>query len=87
MKTGGPLGVLVVVVWIFTKTIKDQGVEHRAWMSQVDKDHQEKMVALSTQHLQARDVTHECIERNTRALETNAKAMLELAIAICPKKP
>lgn len=71
------LGVLVVVVWMFLKFMKEMRTEFSEAMKQLHSD-----------HMTARDTTHEVIERNTEALLSNSKALaiIEESISKCNKQ-
>lgn len=86
--TGGPLGVLVGVVWIFVNYLRTASSEHRAWMEQVSAEHAKTVAGLHQDHLLARAEAVTCIEKNTSALVDNTKAtaMLSEAVRTCPLK-
>ena len=79
---GGPLGVLVVVVWIFVNTWRTVAMEHRAWMESLTKNMTEVMKALHEDHISARNEAKFCIEKNTEALTENTKAMGAVAWSV-----
>jgi hypothetical protein len=72
---GGPLGVLVIIVYVFLKDRKEQTTEHRAWMSQTIRDNQEHINSLSKEHLNERVLTRVCIDQNTSALREVTKTI------------
>ena len=62
------LAVLVVVVWMFLK-----------FMKEMRKEFFETMANLNQEHINARKITHEIIERNTLALLANVEANTKMS--------
>jgi len=84
---GGPLGVLVVVVWIFVRDRHTSSIEHRAWMEQMLKSSQDTFKSMHADHLTARQETRECLRENTRAMIQNTDAMQKLSTLVNGKIP
>jgi len=68
---GGPLGLMVVMTWMFLRDRKEIAAEHRAWINDLMKE-----------HLYAREQSRLCVEGNTHAMKENTKAVEALAIEI-----
>ena len=65
------LVVLVVVVWMFLR-----------FMHEMRKEFSETMSSLNQEHINARKITHEIIERNTLALLSNVEGTQKLSSRI-----
>jgi hypothetical protein len=85
---GGPLGVLVVVVWIFVKDRHTESVEHRSWMESLTRTSLESMRMLHDDHIAARKEAMVCMNKNTDAMLANTSAMGAVAEAVrqCPNR-
>ena len=82
LTTGGPLGVLVCVVWIFVRAGRDAAAEHRAWMDETIKNNQLWIERMHGEHILAREETRHCLDKNTAAMEQNTVAMREVAVTV-----
>lgn len=89
LTTGGPLGVLVCVVFIFVRDRHVASLEHRAWLDSIMKSNQEVLKQLHDDHMVARQISANALDKNTAAMMANTAAMQTVAEAVrwCPKKP
>lgn len=77
LTTGGPLGVLVVVVWLFLKAQKD----NRDSAIQERKEFMDKIHDLHGEHISARAESRVVLDRVATSLHE-----ISIAVATCPLK-
>ena len=82
LNVGGPLGVLVCVVWIFVKAFQTANEEHRTWMKGLMDNNQAWVERMHLDHINARAETRICLEKNTVAMIENTKSNGELNFSI-----
>ena len=79
---GGPLGVLVVVVYLFLKAGHVIVTEHRSWMETLSNTTIASMRSLHEDHILERRAAIACVEKNTAAIVENTKAMGAVAWSV-----
>lgn len=71
LTTGGPLGVLVAVVYLFLRYLTVRDRDQRMWMER-----------MHSEHLLARTETRLSLEKNTTSMDRNTTAIGDLAKSV-----
>lgn len=79
---GGPLGVLVVVVFIFVKAFRDTSASQQVWLESLMKNNQAWVERMHLDHIAAREQTRVCLDKNTAAMIENSAASRELTMSV-----
>ncbi len=82
LSTAGPLGVLVVVVYMFLKSLKERDEAHRAWMTATLESWKQTIASIDERHLMARQDSRDAIESFTKAVVDNTRATQQLSESV-----
>lgn len=82
LAAGGPLGVLVIVVYLFLRALKERDEAHRVWLSTTLEGWKQTLNAIDERHLVAREDSRHCMEGVTKALIENTRATQSLSESV-----